>query len=204
MSNYVYNNNINEYNSGSETTGSDTDDTLSISSSELNNNDMYNDEAICRSEKNYHETERYDSQYVIGLPVFVNLDKQYILSVSISTKSFYKYDISYVTDYLIINSSIKPEIMQPNYYISENIAQKKIDILKIHIGRYNEYFVVIKTFWLKIIQRTWKRIYKKKQSQIKTLQRTIMEALRNDNKAIISTIKMEINNMVSLKGMIKR
>lgn len=210
MSNYRNNNNVNGYNSCSDTdeeTNHDSnsdDDTISISSMDLNNNDIYNDDAICRSEKIYHETDKYDSQYVIGLPVFVPLDKQYILSVSVSTSSFYKYEIPYVMDYLYINSSIQENRVQSNYNGITDTVLYKIDILKIYLGRYSEYYVVIKTFWLRIVQRTWKRVFKKKQTQMKSLQRTIIEALRNDNKAIISTIKMEIENMASLKGMIKK
>jgi hypothetical protein len=208
MSGYGYYNN--RFNNGSGS-GSNTDtdeetiydsDTMSVSSVNLNADDLYADEAICRAEKTYHDTDKYDGQYVLGFPVFEKIDREYILSVSVSTKSFFKYDCLYVMEYLIMNSSIKTDNCLMGF--NQSTQSGKIDILKINIGRYNEYFVVIKTFWLKIIQRTWKRVFKKKQTQMRILQQTIMEALRNNNRAIISTLKMEINNMASLRGMIKR
>ena len=36
-------------------------------------------------------------------------------------------------------------------------------ILQLHISEDGTYNVIIKTFWLRIVQRTWKRIYRERQ-----------------------------------------
>ena len=53
-----------------------------------------------------------------------------------------------------------------DYLVTMSLAiwggQPKIHILKLHIAEDDTYTVIIKTFWLKIIQRKWKKIYKER------------------------------------------
>ena len=80
--------------------------------------------------------------------------QEYILLSSISAKSFLNYDIgdvcSYLTDYSI------SYITNPN-----------VQIMKLFIQNNGVYNVVLKTHWLRLVQRKWKKIYKEKQKIIK-------------------------------------
>lgn len=113
--------------------------------------DMYWDimDEIADEENEYIESEKHHGQYYLGI---VKVDRRYneiLMSTSMSLSSFYTYDIITMSKYLELHSEFKYR------------KQPRIHIIQLHI-EYGVYKAVIKTFWLRIIQRTWKRIYKEK------------------------------------------
>lgn len=105
-----------------------------------------------------------DNQYYIGLPVLetrnVYFDEDYLLfASSVKINTFYKFPyqdiVKYLNSYRCIGpyKMIQPEVMKMKFVKSE----------------YNwpVYTVIIKTFWIKLIQRTWKRIYQNYKRQLK-------------------------------------
>ena len=146
---------------------------------------------IYEEEDNYRNIGNPDdyfqnNHYYIGLSYY---DKQYdnlLLSSSVTNKTLFKHNFNDVVDYL------------NNYTIlfSNRILQPEIMLLDISDDLI--YNVVIKTFWIRIIQRHWKRVYQNK----KTFQNTygsIVNYIRD------ITIKHQNNMKVpSLVGMLSR
>jgi hypothetical protein len=111
--------------------------------------EIYKEEDEYRNIDNSNDYFR-NNQYYIGLSYY---DKQYdnlLLSSSVTTRTFFNHNYSDVVDYLnnytilLSNRVLNPEIM---------LLQISDDMI---------YNVVIKTFWIKIIQRHWKHVYRNK------------------------------------------
>lgn len=106
--------------------------------------DIYS--AIFEIEEN-HRDEFQDKQYYVGLPYYDNVFDVLILASSIHISTFLtrpiEHTMHYLTQYSIIRTgrAAKPEIMQ------------------LHIHPIHEsYNVVLKTHWIRLIQRTWKNV----------------------------------------------
>ena len=107
-----------------------------------------------------------DNQYYIGLPVLethnVYSYEDYLLfASSVKINTFYKFPyhdiVKYLNSYRCIGpyKMIQPEVMKMKFVKSE----------------YNwpVYTVIIKTFWIKLIQRTWKKRYHEYQNNLKKI-----------------------------------
>ncbi len=113
--------------------------------------DMYWDimDKIVDEEEMFWEHEKTHGHYYLGI---VKVDRHYndiLMSNSMSAPTFYKYDINILTNYLRLHSPFRYNVYP------------RIHIMQLHIDN-GVYKAVIKTFWLRIIQRTWKRVYKEK------------------------------------------
>jgi hypothetical protein len=101
-----------------------------------------------------------------------NIDGHYIIYWLIETESFmtsndYKDVISLLLDgyYIYINRTYHPIIRNYNNIIKrENYI--KLDIIEKVLLESGEIIAIIKTFWIKIIQRKWKKYYSKLISRI--------------------------------------
>ena len=120
----------------------------------------------------------YDKTTILGLALLYNkkyhgdflnnnIEQHYILQEPISNEEFSSYnnddasidsdnDLSWIEEF----EEFYQNSIDSNY-------EAKIDILYIIIGPNKEYLSIIKTFWLKLIQRTWKKIYKIRKDKIK-------------------------------------
>ena len=73
-----------------------------------------------------------------------------MLLTAISANSFMKYPFIVTIKYLKMYSVMK-------------VRTPKVNIVKLNIIPHDEvYRVIIKTYWIRIVQRHWKRIYKEK------------------------------------------
>ena len=72
-------------------------------------------------------------------------------------------------------------------------GRPKINILKISINERGEYVAITKTFWLKIIQRKWKKIYKERCDTLKKMKSLVY--LRNREINGISTYYPSLNGL---------
>lgn len=81
-------------------------------------------------------------------------DYELLLGMSISTLAFFKFPFALVYEYL-------------RKYSIWRLHSKQVHIMKVVIKQDLDDFeistVILKTFWLKLVQRTWKRIYKERQ-----------------------------------------
>lgn len=118
-----------------------SDDTTSVDIDD-DVEDIFDDEEL------FLDSVYEDGKYYIGLPCLMRTqNRDWILQIAITARSLFKYDFKSVLRYLIEYSVIR-------------IYNPTIQIMKLDISNTGSYNVIIKTFWLKIIQRTWKRVYK--------------------------------------------
>ena len=117
--------------------------------------EIYNQ--ISNTEDDYNEIEKQNSQYVIGLKTTINRRNQMmVLSGGVSPRTFFKYSYSTIIKYLVLSSL-------------SFVYNPTIDILQLDITPDTQiYRVVVKTIWLKLIQRHWKKAFQKRK-QIQTM-----------------------------------
>ena len=100
------------------------------------------------SEIDIDEQIRADKQYYIGS--YNEINNLHILEATIYPDTFYKYSNEDILEYL------------DEFGLTQQPA--KIDVLQLHIlnDEWNTYMVVVKTFWIRLIQRKWRRIFQYK------------------------------------------
>jgi hypothetical protein len=108
--------------------------------------DIYQD--ISADEYDFQDEDKEDLKYYIGL-CLEDDDGRLLLGISISLETLFKYDFDYIEQYLDYDN-----------------APVTLEIMQLHISEDLTYCVVLKTFWLKILQRTWRRIYQQRQKII--------------------------------------
>ena len=124
------------------------------------------------------DQEHTDGEYLLGL-CWYDRDYHYnLLSASVCPRTYFSYPFDAVVDYL------------NNYSILYQDRVAFPDILQLSIVE-NMYKVTIKTFWLRIIQRTWKRIFHER----KDIKRRMLPYLRKRELGI------QRKQMPTLRGM---
>ena len=96
----------------------------------------------CCDKGMYIGVSTYDSQYDVNL-----------LASRVSPKSFFHYDIDEVMDYL-----------RNNNILETNTIPFSPDIMQIHIDNVQAFTVVLKTHWLRLVQRKWKNVIQRRKS----------------------------------------
>jgi hypothetical protein len=146
-----------------------------------NDLDSENLNDICDEEDDFIDEPRVNNQYCIGLcgrPLF---QSKILLLSCVSAKTFLKYKLDDILLYLVQMS------------LTLWRGRPKINILKISINERGEYVAITKTFWLKIIQRKWKKIYKERCDTLKKMKSLVY--LRNREINGISTYYPSLNGL---------
>jgi len=157
--------NVSETSSSDYLSDSSEEDNDSIGSMEsVSEYDSETEEMIERiyfHEQDFLDSEKENKHYYIGNNK-VSHDKQYILYANaVTPTTFFRFNTNHIQSYLLDYSIF---VTKPN-----------IDIMQLFILDDHTYTVVIKTHWLRIIQRHWKKIYSQrkyclnKRKQIRTL-----------------------------------
>lgn len=115
------------------------------------------------------ERDKRDGEYIIGTKFFCNDRREHIYSSGVTPTIFFDYTFDTILEYIMLTS----------YYISRYSYINTIDILKIYIDN-NSYIAITKTYWLRLIQRHWKKVFSE-QNRIK-----------NERKSIISMRHFEL------------
>ena len=120
----------------------------------LNTEDDFEFERIFRQESIHFYEERENGRYYIGLCSLISLDcTQYIIANTVSAPTFLHNTYITIIRYLWHHSIIR-------------VRRPKVEIIQLIILNDGTYSAIIKTFWIKIIQRRWKQIYKERQEKI--------------------------------------
>ena len=99
-------------------------------------------------------SEKQHGKFYIGI---IEYDKKYnclLLSSSISPNTYFNYSHNDCLKYLYAHSL--------SYYVRPNM-----EIIQLYITSDGAYTTIVKTFWIKLIQRKWKKIYKQRKYIIK-------------------------------------
>ena len=117
-----------------------------------NNIDIYNDEIVYESIINYYPNYDYDiiqnNIYYIGL--CSNDENKFLVNSIIPITIFYMYNYDQILDYLLC------------YSCSINNWQR-IEIFQINYDKYNNFIIytaIIKTYYIRILQRKWRKYLK--------------------------------------------
>lgn len=89
------------------------------------------------------DSEKQNGKYYIGLAKNMK-SRQILLLNTISTKTFYKYSYIHVLKYLY-------------YYSLVRLYQPNVEIMKLYILNDGTYSVVLKSHWIRLIQRHWRK-----------------------------------------------
>ena len=106
--------------------------------------DEYTIDEIYTDEQLFLDSEKQDGQYYIGLHKCTNYNKMLLMINSISIRSFYKYSYIHALKYLY-------------YYSLTRLYQPRVEIMKLYILNDGTYSVVLKTHWIRLIQRHWRK-----------------------------------------------
>jgi hypothetical protein len=155
-----------ESNEPTELLNNSDDDIIIISSSEDSEDSDY--ESELDSDNEYDDINREDyahlyaekshGKYYIGACDKVYSENFILMASTVSPTVYFKYPHRTIIHYL--------------YYYSGNycgLSPKKIslDIMKLDILEDGTYNVIIKTFWIKIIQRLWRKCFRKRKEVLK-------------------------------------
>lgn len=138
---------------------------------------------IYSAESDYIDADKINLQYYIGLPGYNKAQNQLLLLNTISPNTFLKYQYIDILKYLV-------------QYSVNRINRPNVHILQVHVDANNAYNVVIKTFWLKIIQRAWKRTFAERVQILNKRKNPASIQYRNLNG------KWKYNNMPSIRGLL--
>jgi predicted nucleic-acid-binding protein len=123
---------------------------------------------------------KQNKKYYIGLVALI--DSVYLLAHSVTPKSLFKYSYRDVITYLHTYSIIY-------------VKRPKIDVFQLYITE-NNYSVIIKTHWIRLIQRHWKKVYK---NRTDILRKRAMSCNHYPNSVFT---KYSTNQLPGLRGML--
>jgi hypothetical protein len=115
--------------------------------SEEESDNEYNENLIVMyyDEEEYRDSDKMNKKLYIGLPGYVRKTGNFVLLSCVSAKTFHRYNIDTIIKYLTDYSCT---------YVFRPVPH----LLYLDIDEGGDYTVIIKTVWLRIIQRKWKRI----------------------------------------------
>jgi hypothetical protein len=179
---------INEYNDNSESetdieTDSDSDN--EIEEFEVEPNDWEYDE-IYQEDSLHVYSEKENNAYYVGLAKYMVKQNVLLMINSVSANTFFRYSFQRIRDYL-------------GKYSLINVQNAKIHIMKLCILPDDTYSVVLKTHWLRLIQRHWKKVYKERARVIRG-RRSIKNMLL---KEIHGRYPGDLNRIPGIHGMLE-
>lgn len=128
------------------------DDIIIVDSDE----DIYSDEDafeheyvidnVYLDERDFLDTDKQNGKHYIGLCSYLPDRRLTLYANAIRPQTLFKYSHAYSLSYLQLYSIIK-------------IRNPVIDIMQLAILADNTYTVIAKTHWLRIVQRTWKKVF---------------------------------------------
>ncbi len=125
------------------------------------------------------ESKLVDGRMYIGLPLYAH--NNYLIGATITAKSYFKYNTDIVYEFLNKWSYAY------SYFNIPQLMKLQVNYIRIGGVYTEEYSVLIKTFWLKIVQRRWKKVYRERMSKLITLKFMRQMGLVNEtqfNKAL--------------------
>jgi hypothetical protein len=135
----------------------DSDDSIVIIDEfDIDDMDEDNLEQIERQDADHLYNEKEHGQYYIGLCKYMRNPKIFLMANTVSTRIFFTFDFQRIFRYL-------------NCYSSMRIQDPKVEIMQLQILEDQTYSVVLKTHWLRLIQRHWKKAFRKRQMIIKAI-----------------------------------
>ena len=158
------------------------------SDGEIYTDDEHEDEYIIddiyRDECEYLDTEKQSGHYYIGIVGSISPDA-ILYANSMRPQTFFKYAYAHSLSYLQLYSIFR-------------IRKPKIEIIKLFVLDDSTHTAILKTHWLRIVQRTWKKIH----NQRKIILNKRMSFGSRRLFEISGRYPPDANYMPSIKGML--
>lgn len=135
---------------------SDNESIVIIDEFDIDDMDEDNLEQIERQEADHLYNEKEHGHYYIGLYKYMRNPKIFLMANTVSTRIFFKFEFQRIFRYL-------------NCYSSIRIQDPKVEIMQLDILEDQTYSVVLKTHWIRLIQRHWKKAFHKRCEIIKAI-----------------------------------
>ena len=120
-------------------------------------------------EESMEEEECIHNKYYLGTVFkpkrYQNIYTSLILEFRVKLPIFFKCSWDLVYEFA--------HVYPPQYYLTNRLEIVQLKIVD------DYYCVIIKTFWLRILQRKWKRLYKERQLKIDMIKRNPMKYIRD-------------------------
>ena len=141
-----------------------SDDNVTLSTSSSSSSSDITLDSICEEmvesifceEEEFLDSEKHNEKCYIGIASTFNDTGHILYANSIQCSTFFQYDIFYLYSYL----------HEYSIFDIHSMRGGNIDIMKLFILD-DFYTVIIKTHWLRLIQRHWKRKYLNRKNIIK-------------------------------------
>lgn len=112
-------------------------------------------EQIYNSDSSHLDKKKEQDHYYIGIYKHIHVSGNLVFINSISNDSFLSYPYIYTYEYL------------KEYSLYQDTSNT-VDIMKLYI-KHETYYVVLKTYWIRLIQRVWKRKYLEYKARLQKL-----------------------------------
>jgi len=173
---------------------SDSDDDLLSQATTIESDDSsaefeddehdYQDEHIFIEDAD-HFVERTTGTYYLGICQYIPSRDINLLANSVSQRVYFRNQHSDILRYLVNYSIIR-------------ITRPKIEIMKLDIRPDGSYSVILKTHWIRLIQRHWKKVYKGRQEIMKRRKTMVFQKI----KELTGVYPPGYNKMPTIKGML--
>jgi len=127
--------------------GTDSDSEFYYSDEEQLDSDF---EDIFEQDQDHLDIDKENGYYYIGMHAYIPSRRTMLITNSVSVSTFYKYSYERICGYLYRYSVIRAD-------------NPSVDIIKLSVLPDESYSVILKTHWLRIVQRTWKKVYQERQ-----------------------------------------
>jgi hypothetical protein len=142
---------------------------------------------IAESEEDFLDSDKQTNHYYIGSAIYYPEYESIQLDTAVSPTTLFSYNLNdiqlYLAEYSICN------VMR---------TLPHIHILQLDIKPDGEYCAIIKTFWLKMVQRAWKKQFAKRQTIIRS--RGHITAQRHFG--LTGTYPRDLRNIPGLRGLL--
>jgi hypothetical protein len=144
---------------------------------------------IAYSEEAFQDIDKQHNNYYIGSAIYYPQSNNIQLDTAVSLETLFSYEIDDIALYLAEYSITNILRMLPC-----------VHILQLDIKPDGEYCAIIKTFWLRIVQRAWKKQFAKRQSIIRS--RGHIAAQRHFE--LTGTYPKDIRTIPGLRGLLEK
>lgn len=141
-------------------------------------------ESIYQDDQHHLDSDKIDGNYYIGIYKHISSSGNFLFINSVSGSTFTKYSLDNIQEYL-------------HYYSIMLRRCSEVEIMQLYI-RKEVYYVVVKTFWLRIIQRVWKKKYQ--QYVERQHKKTLPQNMRY--REIHGKYPKELNYLPKIRGML--
>lgn len=146
----------------------------------------YQDEHIFIEDAD-HFVERTTGTYYLGICQYIPSRDINLLANSVSQRVYFRNQHSDILRYLVNYSIIR-------------IIRPRIEIMKLDIRPDGSYSVILKTHWIRLIQRHWKKVCKGRQEIMKRRKTIVFQKI----KELAGVYPPGYNKMPTMKGMLSQ